>query len=112
MPLCESKHNTLRSVYSQITPRPVAVTTTSSEPIALDFLYFNMTLLQSTEGGCGVEMAQRIRMNDDAAAEDEGLERSIYWKADFRAGVEVGKNFRHELGNHGYAAVIHGSYWY
>lgn len=68
--------------------------------LLLDSLFFDMAFLQRAKGFFRAQ-ASRTDEWDVTGGNDSGVDRAIYWKADFGSHVEVTKNFYHELGNHG-----------
>lgn len=91
----------MRTTRSAAYPLTIIIVTSLAIFALVDLLYSDMTFLRRAKGFL---RSQTEEWDVGLAAADQGLERSIYWKADFGAGVEVTKNFYHELGNHGYVS--------
>jgi hypothetical protein len=92
----------MRTTRSAAYPLTIITVTSLALFALIDLLYADMTFLQRAKGFLRSQTAQTEEWDAGVDAGDEGLERSVYWKADFGAGVEVTRNFYHELGNHGY----------
>lgn len=72
-----------------------------------DLLFFDMAFLRRAKDLLRGQGSPRTGEQDAQLGGGHESDRSVYWKADFGQDVEVTRNFYHELGDHGYVAVLY-----